>query len=134
MNIKNDEEQAIVSGINVTPLVDVTLVLLIIFMVTATFVSERATEVNLPKTAAKENSPTPALTVSLSMDGTLKIMKKTVSLAELKALLSGEIKKAPDEKVLLKADKDLPYYKVAEVLEAIKLAGVNKVALAMERK
>jgi biopolymer transport protein ExbD len=68
------------------------------------------------------------------MDGTLKIMKKTVSLAELKALLSGEIKKAPDEKVLLKADKDLPYYKVAEVLEAIKLAGVNKVALAMERK
>jgi biopolymer transport protein ExbD len=114
--------------------VDVTLVLLIIFMVTATFVSERATEVNLPKTAAKENSPTPALTVSLAMDGTLKIMKKTVSLAELKALLSGEIKKAPDEKVLLKADKDLPYYKVAEVLEAIKLAGVNKVALAMERK
>jgi biopolymer transport protein ExbD len=134
MNIKNDDEQAIVSGINVTPLVDVTLVLLIIFMVTATFVSERATEVNLPKTAAKENSPTPALTVSLAMDGTLKIMKKTVSLAELKALLSGEIKKAPDEKVLLKADKDLPYYKVAEVLEAIKLAGVNKVALAMERK
>jgi biopolymer transport protein ExbD len=134
MNIKNDDEQAIVSGINVTPLVDVTLVLLIIFMVTATFVSERATEVNLPKTAAKENSPTPALTVSLAMDGTLKIMKKTVSLAELKALLSGEIKKAPDEKMLLKADKDLPYYKVAEVLEAIKLAGVNKVALAMERK
>lgn len=134
MNLKNDDEQAMVSGINVTPLVDITLVLLIIFMVTATFVSERALEVNLPKSATKENSPTPALTVSLAKDGTLKIMKKTVSLAELKALLSGEIRKAPDEKVLLKADKDLPYYRVAEVLEAIKLAGVNKVALAMERK
>ena len=129
-----DDEQMIVSGINVTPLVDVTLVLLIIFMVTATFVSERAMEVNLPKSSTKENAPTPALTVTLGKNGELKIMKKDVTLEELRNMLAGEIKTNPDEKVLLKAEKDLAYYKIAEVLEAIKLAGVRKVALAMERK
>jgi biopolymer transport protein ExbD len=132
--MKFDDEQMIVSGINVTPLVDITLVLLIIFMVTATFVSERALEVNLPKSATKENSPTPALTVTLGKDGALKIMKKSVTMEELGLLLANEIKTYPDEKVLLKAEKDLPYYKVAEVLEIIKLSGVKKVALAMERK
>lgn len=134
MTMRSDDEQTIVSGINVTPLVDVTLVLLIIFMVTATFVSERAMEVNLPKSAVKENSPTPALTVTLGKNGELKLMKKDVSLEELRAMLAKEVSAYPDEKVLLKAEKDLPYFKVAEVLEAIKLAGVRKVALAMERK
>jgi biopolymer transport protein ExbD len=132
--MKFDDEQMIVSGINVTPLVDITLVLLIIFMVTATFVSERAMEVNLPKSASKENAPTPALTVTLGKDGTLKLMRKNVSLEELRVALAKEVRIYPDEKVLMKAEKDLPYYKVAEVLEAIKLAGVRKVALAMERK
>ena len=104
-----DDEQMIVSGINVTPLVDVTLVLLIIFMVTATFVSERAMEVNLPKSSTKENAPTPALTVTLGKNGELKIMKKDVTLEELRNMLAGEIKTNPDEKVLLKAEKDLAY-------------------------
>jgi biopolymer transport protein ExbD len=133
MKFDNDE-QGIVSGINVTPLVDITLVLLIIFMVTATFVSERAMEVNLPKSATKENSPSPAITVTLGKDGVLKLMKKEVSIEELKSMLANEVRTYPDEKVLLKAEKDLAYYKVAEVLEAIKLAGIRKVALAMERK
>jgi biopolymer transport protein ExbD len=133
MKFDNDE-QGIVSGINVTPLVDITLVLLIIFMVTATFVSERALEVNLPKSATKENSPSPAITVTLGKDGVLKLMKKEVSMEELKSMLANEVRTYPDEKVLFKAEKDLAYYKVAEVLEAIKLAGIRKVALAMERK
>ena len=133
MKFDNDE-QGIVSGINVTPLVDITLVLLIIFMVTATFVSERALEVNLPKSATKENSPSPSITVTLGKDGVLKLMKKEVSMEELKSMLANEVRTYPDEKVLLKAEKDLAYYKVAEVLEAIKLAGIRKVALAMERK
>jgi biopolymer transport protein TolR len=129
-----DDEQMIVSGINVTPLVDIMLVLLIIFMATATFVSERAMEVNLPKSATKENAPTPSLTVTLGKNGELKLMKKSVTLEELRAALANEIRTYPDEKVLFKAERDLPYFKVAEVLEAIKLSGVRKVALAMERK
>jgi biopolymer transport protein ExbD len=91
-------------------------------------------EVNLPKAASKENAPTPALTVILGKDGTLMLMKKPVTLEELRLVLGKEVRSFPDEKVLLKAEKDLPYFKVAEVLEAIKTAGVTKVALAMDRK
>jgi biopolymer transport protein ExbD len=72
--------------------------------------------------------------VTLGKDGVLKLMKKEVSMEELKSMLANEVRTYPDEKVLLKAEKDLAYYKVAEVLEAIKLAGIRKVALAMERK
>ncbi len=134
MMAQNDDDNMLVSGINVTPLVDVTLVLLIIFMVTASFISERAMEINLPKSATEENAPSPAITVTLGRDGTLKIMRKQVTMEELTGLLAREMQVHPDEKVLIKAHKDLPYYMVAEVLEAVKKAGIKRAALAMERK
>ena len=133
MKTGNDEDLT-VSGINVTPLVDITLVLLIIFMVTATFVSEQAINVNLPKIESREKAPQPAIIVALGKDGKLKMMKKEVTLEELIKQMVVETKIDPNIKVLLKAQKDLPYFKVAEVLEAIKTGGVIKVALAVERK
>lgn len=123
-----------VTGINVTPLVDITLVLLIIFMVTATFVSEQGLKVNLPKVVTRENAPTPAITVSLNQAGQLRLMKIDVTLPELQKQMAREVVLDRNIKVLVKAQKDLPYFKVAEVLDAIKQAGVTKVALAMDRK
>jgi biopolymer transport protein ExbD len=130
----SNDDQEVVTGINVTPMVDITLVLLIIFMVTATFVSEQGLKVNLPKVATRESAPTPALSVSVGQTGQLRLMKKDVTLDELGKQMALEVKLDHNVKVLVKAQKDLPYYKVAEVLDAIKLAGVSKVALAMDRK
>ena len=128
------EDDGIVSGINVTPLVDITLVLLIIFMVTANFVSEQGLKVQLPKISSQETAPTPALTVAMDKAGNLVLMKKKVTLDELRSELTRETRLDPNVKVLLKAQKDLTYESVAAVLDAMKLAGVAKVALAMERK
>src|SRR5688572_30636163 len=128
----NDDD--IVQGINVTPLVDITLVLLIIFMVTATFVSEQGLQVVLPKIATQENAPTPAITVTLGSKGELKVMKKDVDLEGLRKQMEIEARVNPAVKVLVKAHKDLPYERLAEALDAIKLSGVQKVALAMDRK
>ena len=128
------EDDGIVSGINVTPLVDITLVLLIIFMVTANFVSEQGLKVQLPKISTREAAPTPALTVAMDKAGDLVLMKKKVTLDELRSELTRETRLDPNVKVLLKAQKDLSYESVAQVLDAMKLAGVSKVALAMERK
>lgn len=129
-----EEDSNVISGINVTPLVDITLVLLIVFMVTATFVSEQGLRVHLPKVATKENAPSPALVVSLGGDGKLRVMKKDVTLEELKARIGLEARLDPAVKVLIKVDRDQLYSSVAEVLDAVKSAGVNKVALAMDRK
>jgi biopolymer transport protein ExbD len=128
------DDQDLVTGINVTPLVDITLVLLIIFMVTATFVSEQGLQVNLPKVATQENAPTPAITVTIGAKGELKIMKQDTDLEGLTKQMAIESRLNPSVKVLVKADKDLTYEKVSEVLDAIKLGGVQKVALAMDRK
>jgi len=125
-------EDDLVQGINVTPLVDITLVLLIIFMVTATFVTEQGLKVTLPKAATQEASPTPALTITVGSGGQLRLMKMDVDLQSLRADLVHEVGLNPDVKVLLKADKDLPYGQVAAVLDAIKLAGVKRCALAMD--
>lgn len=132
--MQSGEPDDLVQGINVTPLVDITLVLLIVFMVTATFVNEQGLQVTLPKVATQENAPTPAITVSVGSKGELRIMKKDVDLAGLRAQMAIEAQSNPAVKVLVKAHKDLPYEQLAAVLDAIKLAGINKVALAMDRK
>jgi biopolymer transport protein ExbD len=124
----------LVQGINVTPLVDITLVLLIIFMVTATFVTEQGLKVTLPKAATVEMPPTPALTVIVGKNGQMRLMKLTVDMAGLKANLENEAKLNPNVKVLIKADKDLSYGEVAAVLDTVKSAGIDRCALAMERK
>jgi len=130
MQASNGDDD-LVQGINVTPLVDITLVLLIIFMVTATFVTEQGLKVDLPKAATQEASPTPALTVTLAADGHMRLMKLDVDEQALRADLAHEIQLNPNVKVLVKADKALTYGQVAGVLDTIKLAGVKRCALAM---
>jgi biopolymer transport protein ExbD len=132
--LSGGSDDDIVQGINVTPLVDITLVLLIAFMVTATFVSEQGMQVVLPKAATQENAPTPAITVTLGPKGELKLMKKDITLDGLRQQMAVESGLNPGIKVLVKAHKDIAYEQVAMVLDAIKLGGVNKVALAMDRK
>ncbi len=124
----------LVTGINVTPLVDITLVLLIIFMVTATFVSEQALQVHLPKVVKEEKAPQPALVVTLGSKGELKFNQKNIDLGGLTQQMTVETSVYPEVKVILKADKSIPYEQLAQVLDAIKLGGVQKVALAMDRK
>ncbi len=127
-------ERGLVTGINVTPLVDITLVLLIIFMVTATFISEQALQVHLPKVVKEEKAPQPALVVTLGLNGELKFNQKNIDLAGLTQQMTVETSVNPEVKVIFKADKDVPYEKLAQVLDAIKMGGVQKVALAMDRK
>lgn len=132
--IPNSDDNNLVTGINVTPLVDITLVLLVIFMVTATFVSEQALQVHLPKVTKEEKAPQPALVVTLGPNGELKFNRQDINLDGLTKRMSEEYGINPDVKVILKAPKEITYEKIAEVLDAIKLGGVQKVALAMDRK
>jgi biopolymer transport protein ExbD len=127
-------DRGLVTGINVTPMVDITLVLLIIFMVTATFISEQALLVHLPKVVKEEKAPQPALVVTLGSKGELKFNQKNIDLGGLTQQMTVETSVNPEVKVIFKADKRIPYEQLAQVLDAIKLGGVQKVALAMERK
>lgn len=122
-----------VTGINVTPLVDIMLVLLVVFMVTAHFVQDANIKINLPKTAAADAPATAALVVSVDRDGGLRLTDEMLDLAALKARLTPLAKADPGVRVTLAADQDIPYKSVVSVLDAIKEAGVTRVALAAQR-
>jgi biopolymer transport protein ExbD len=127
------QDQDLVTGINVTPMVDITLVLLIIFMVTASFIVNSGLKVNLPKAATTEAQATASLTVTLDAQGGLYLMKNAVLEEDLKAALAREAARNPGVRVSLAADKGLSYGRVIQVLDIIKQAGVTKVALSTER-
>lgn len=129
----DSSDDGTVTGINVTPMVDIMLVLLVIFMVTAHFVTESGLNVNLPKAATAETAATPALSVTLDSSGALHLMDQTVDINGLKANLARESKRDPGVRVTLAADGALPYREVVGVLDSIKQAGVTRVALAAVR-
>jgi biopolymer transport protein ExbD len=127
------EEDGVVGGINVTPLVDITLVLLIIFMVTANFVNDMGVKVQLPKAAAADINPTPALTVTVGKDGKIFLMGQKVDLNGLKANMVREAQLNPGVRVVVAADETLIYKNVVAILDSIKSAGVTRVALSSEK-
>lgn len=134
MSGSDSGDDGVVTGINVTPLVDVVLVLLIIFMVTAHFTSNGELKINLPKTAAAEApSQATGLMVSLDGEGRLFLMEEAVDLNGLKANLAREAELNPGVRVTLAADGRIPYRQVVGILDAIKQSGVTRVALASEQ-
>ena len=125
-------EDGTVTGINVTPLVDIMLVLLIIFMVTARLTAESELKIQLPKTATAASAATPSLTVNMDAAGALRLMQSPVDLNGLAASLQREAKANPGVRVTVAADGRLPYQRVVDILDSIRKAGVTRVALAGE--
>ncbi len=133
MSAQGEGDDGIVTGINVTPMVDITLVLLIVFMVTANFVSQQALKVNLPKTADAEAVATPSLTVVLNRKGEVIFREARTDLEHLTASLAVEAGNNPNARVTIAADEELPYKPVVAALEAVKKAGITRIAIATQR-
>jgi biopolymer transport protein ExbD len=133
MSAQYMEEDGTVTGINVTPMVDIMLVLLIVFMVTANFVSESVQKISVPKTADAETSTTPSLSVAVNEKGELLLKNIRLDAAGLRAGLTREVGLNPNVRVTLAADSHLPYQQVMDVLDVIKQAGVAHVALLSQK-
>lgn len=123
----------VLSEINVTPLVDIMLVLLIIFMLTNEEVSEKmkkpAIEVDLPKAASAKNEPAKPLSVVITKDGTLFLNANQVTKDELVAQVKAAAAANAGQEAVLSADKRVVHGEVVQIIDAIRLAGVEKVAV-----
>jgi biopolymer transport protein TolR len=121
------------SEINITPMVDVMLVLLIIFMVAAPLLTV-GVPVELPKTAAQSLPQTPEepLTVTLTLEGTILIQMTETPEAELIAKLRAIAAERADDKVFLRADGAIPYERVVQVMGALNAGGFADIGLVTE--
>ena len=127
-----DSEEAI-NGINVTPLVDIMLVLLIIFMVTAKLiVSQTNVPLDLPKASNGRNDIQVIFSVVLAADGTAQVDSKPVPNDEaILALATEASKKDPDVRAVIKADSAITHGRVIHVLDLLKTAHVSKIAFGV---
>jgi biopolymer transport protein TolR len=129
---RDNNNRGTMSQINVTPLVDVMLVLLIIFMVTAPMM-QQGVQVNLPKTKAKSlNAQEETVVVSIDRNNRIFINSSEISPGELKTKLSSMIEAKAKKEVLLKADTVVPYGEVVKTMAEIKGAGVERLGMVTE--
>ncbi|HWL83310.1 MAG TPA: protein TolR [Roseomonas sp.] len=123
--------------INVTPLVDVMLVLLIIFMVAAPLMTV-GVPIDLPKTNAQAlNQQTEPLTISVNAEGKIFIQESEVPLenlvAQLRAILAAQPAGEPERRIFVRGDRGINYGRVMEVMGTVSAAGFTKVALLAEQ-
>ncbi len=117
------------SEINVTPMVDVMLVLLVIFMVTAPLMTS-GVSVDLPKTDAQQlNADSEPISVTIDAQGQIYLQNDKVDLDQLVAKLQSAAQSNPDRRIFVRGDKDLAYGRVMQVMGTITQGGFTKVAL-----
>jgi biopolymer transport protein TolR len=128
----DDRSGGAISQINVTPLVDVMLVLLVIFMVTAPILQQGVT-INLPKVrAAALTGEEQQLVVAVNAKGQLYLNDVLIRETDLAPKLVAVLKERPDRQVFLRADQNVRYGDVARVLATIKGAGVERLGMVTE--
>jgi biopolymer transport protein TolR len=130
---KQRRARAAMSEINVTPFVDVMLVLLVIFMITAPLMTA-GVSVDLPKAQAKAISQADSAPLEISVDnkGAIYVGDTKVTLERLNAMLAAIVAEAPDRRVYIRADQKLGYGKVMDVMAAVNGAGFTKIALVTD--
>jgi biopolymer transport protein ExbD len=127
----SDDDDGLIAGINVTPLVDVTLVLLIIFMVTARIIVSQGMPMDLPKSASGEALQT-IFAVELTADGKTRVDSEAVADDEALTPLAKKAKaKNKDLRAVIRADKKVEHGRVIHVLDLLRRSGIAKIAFAV---
>ena len=129
-----DDDDDLISEINVTPLVDVVLVLLIIFMVTATYIVRASIEVDLPRAAHGGEATGTILSVILTKDGQVFLDGVRRSEEELVARTKEAVARDGDARVVISADKGALHGAVVRVIDLVRGAGATRFAIHVEKE
>lgn len=130
-SVGGGEDSEIMAEINITPLTDIFLVLLIIFMVTSSAMIESGGKVNLPK-AVSTQSETRGTTVTLTPKREIYVNDKKVTEESLEPTLKQALSASPDKMVILRGDRDVLLGETVKVLSIVKRAGASEIAIAAE--
>ena len=127
------DDDEMIAGINVTPLVDITLVLLIVFMVTATYIVKETIEVELPRAASGGETVGTTLTLVLDKDGKLFLDGAPITADEARVAVRAAVAQDKDAKAIIGADRSVSHGQVVEVIDLVKTEGLTKFAIHIEK-
>jgi biopolymer transport protein ExbD len=130
MDFSNNSEQGSKLDINLTPLIDVTLQLVIFFMITTSFTAQTGIDVNLPKASTKDLQPEKELTATISKDKMIYLNADPVTLSELSDRLIKAQKPGVKPVLIIKADEIVPHGLVVRVMDIAKKSGIENLAIA----
>ena len=135
-HLPGDEEGdgEIIAEINITPLTDVFLVLLIIFMVTSSVIANTGKNVKLPEAQEASATPPQAVNVTIAADGSVQVDGAAVTREALRGAIEAALAKTEEKQVILRGDGDIPYKDAVYVLDQAQLAGAEGFALATSKK
>jgi biopolymer transport protein ExbD len=132
LKLRRSQDQAEpVTEVNIIPVIDISLVLLVILFVTAPLLSYPNLPVSLPKSEAPASDEA-TIAVTLTADGKLAVRSAEAGWDNLESMIRGELKGHPDATVLIRADRTVPYRSVQRILSASKAAGASSVAIGTE--
>lgn len=135
MKFRTENDDTMMTGINVAPLVDVCLVLVIIFMVTAPLLSEPALKVNLPQAKTQEGEEKDKVVVTISAGAKYAVNEKLFTdQAEFLAGVDQALKEGVARLVVIKADAEAPYGILTDTMQRAKEAGATGITIATEQK
>ena len=127
-----DDGDGIVAEINITPLTDIFLVLLIIFMVTTTVMQDEGKNLDLPTASESEETPQ-GVTVSISLEGRIQVNDRVVSDDELESALKAALDAAEQKVVVLRGDRRIFLGQAVNILDLAQSAGAKSIALATQQ-
>jgi biopolymer transport protein ExbD len=124
--------RGIIAEINVTPLVDIMLVLLIIFMLTAHLIAKQAIEIELPRAAQSTSLPPTTLAIALKADGAIFLNDKPVTPDALRAAIRESVARDPKTQAIVAGDKRVSHGRVVWVLDTVKSLGITQFAIQID--
>jgi biopolymer transport protein TolR len=127
----NGRTQSSLADINITPLVDVVLVLLIIFMVTAP-VLQSGIEVNVPKTRSVKEITQERLVISINKEQRVFLGNDPININEIGEKLRQKIRDPRNQSIFVRADEDVPFGAFATVMDAVKSSGISNVSIVTQ--
>lgn len=132
MKINGSDRNETIAEINVVPLVDIVLVILIIFMVSAPIFIKPSININLPQAASGQEEKPSNLNVTINSEGIIDLNGEAVSKEQLTERARDIVKKNPEVHAVIAADKSVPHGSVIEILDRLQIQGVKKFAINVQ--
>lgn len=126
-----DDDNDLISDINIVPFVDILLVILIIFMVTAPVVMRPSLKIQLPEATSGEKTDYTPFQLTVSSKDQITLNGEAIKFENLKALAQDFISKNPDGQAVISADEAVPHGDVIAILDQVKLGGIRKLGLSI---